>query len=135
MRGANDLILEARRLGEFMARRAAEYAGAPKLFTLGGQQREAAMPWLTDAEMAGTVRMLTRNDLGHEPIVCAARDRILHLSQELERVATIKAAADDLVALWKAQRVSGSSRAERNAAIEETRERLIRAVDAIGATA
>ena len=38
-------------------------------------------------------------------------------------------AAKDLVALWKAQKISGASRAERNAAIEDARERLIRAVE------
>ncbi len=39
--------------------------------------------------------------------------------------------ARDLVALWKAQKISGLSRAERNAAIEDTRQRLIDAVDAL----
>lgn len=37
---------------------------------------------LTDMQMAGTVRMLMRNDLGHEGIVCGARDRIMCLVKE-----------------------------------------------------
>ena len=41
-------------------------------------------------------------------------------------------AAGDLVALWRAQKISGASRSDRNAAIEEVRERLCRAVDALG---
>lgn len=40
-------------------------------------------------------------------------------------------AAQDIVALWKAQRIAGATRAERNAAIEETRDRLIAAVDSL----
>lgn len=40
--------------------------------------------------------------------------------------------ACDLVALWKTQRIAGLPRADRNAAIEQTRERLIAAVDALG---
>lgn len=38
-------------------------------------------------------------------------------------------AAQDLVALWKAQKISGGTRVERNKAIEEIRERLISTVD------
>lgn len=40
-------------------------------------------------------------------------------------------AARDLVALWKSQRIDGLPRAERNAAIEQSRERLIRAVESL----
>ncbi len=39
--------------------------------------------------------------------------------------------AADLVALWKAQKIKGLPRAERNAAIEGVRERLIKAVEAV----
>ncbi|MGV2099013.1 hypothetical protein [Rhizobium sp. 21-4511-3d] len=39
-------------------------------------------PDLTDEQMAGTVRMLMRNDLCHEGIVCGARDRIMCLVKE-----------------------------------------------------
>jgi hypothetical protein len=49
---------------------------------------------LSDLEMANKVRMVTRNDFEHEPIVQGARDRILHLSQrveELERALIAKA--------------------------------------------
>lgn len=37
-------------------------------------------------------------------------------------------AARDLVALWESQKIQGLPRADRNAAIEQTRERLIEAV-------
>lgn len=53
--------------------------------------------------------------------------------KERDRVAQAKGAiitaADDLVALWKAQRVSGATRAERNAAIDQARANLVKAVD------
>lgn len=48
----------------------------------------------------------------------------------IPRDAGIIEAASDLVALWKAQKISGASRSERNAAIETARERLIKALDA-----
>ena len=38
---------------------------------------------LTDLQMAFKVRMLMRNDLEHEATCCAARDRIMYLSQQL----------------------------------------------------
>lgn len=41
-------------------------------------------PDLSDREMAGKVRMLYRTDLEHEPIVCGARDRIVHLAEIVE---------------------------------------------------
>lgn len=41
-------------------------------------------PQLSDRDMAGTVRMLYRTDLEHEPIVCGARDRIVHLAEIVE---------------------------------------------------
>jgi hypothetical protein len=47
------------------------------------------------------------------------------------READALAAAADLVILWKSQRIEGLPRAERNAAIEETRGRLIQAMDAL----
>ena len=46
-------------------------------------------------------------------------------------VAVIECARDH-VALWRAQKVRGASRAERNAAIEDSRARLIRCVEALG---
>lgn len=52
------------------------------------------------------------------------------MSRELEESDVIRAARDH-VALWKAQKVDGLPRAERNAALEETRARLIRAIDAL----
>lgn len=39
-------------------------------------------PQLTDEEVAAKVRMLLRSDLDHEPVVCAACDRIMCLSKE-----------------------------------------------------
>ncbi len=40
---------------------------------------------LSDTEMAVKVRMLMRDTLSHEAVCCGARDRIMYLSQELER--------------------------------------------------
>lgn len=40
-------------------------------------------------------------------------------------------AADALVALWKAYKIAGVKRSERNIAIDDTRKRLIEAVDAL----
>lgn len=82
---AEDFLKEAKRIGAEASARRASYTGGPKYFQHNGHQREADMPWLSDVEMAGTVRMLLRSDLAHEAVVCAARDRILHLSQKLER--------------------------------------------------
>lgn len=42
--------------------------------------------------------------------------------------ANIVEAADELVALWENQKIEGLSRSERNKTIEETREKLIKAV-------
>lgn len=41
---------------------------------------------LSDIEVAHKVRMLFRDTLEHEVIVCGARDRIMWLSQENERL-------------------------------------------------
>ena len=38
----------------------------------------------TDIEVAHMVRMLMRNELAHEAVCCAARDRIMYLSQQNE---------------------------------------------------
>ena len=38
----------------------------------------------TDIEVAGMVRMLMRDDLNHEFVCLAGRDRIMYLSQQLE---------------------------------------------------
>lgn len=78
-------VAEAERRGVQLARGHAEYKGGPKFFHHMGHKREAAYPWLSDVEIAGEVRMLMRNDIAHEAVVCAARDRILHLSEELAR--------------------------------------------------
>jgi len=80
------LLSEAKRIGEEMNQGRESYTGGPKLFHHMGHRREASYPWLSDVEIAGRVRMLMRDDLNHEGIVCAARDRILHLSEENERL-------------------------------------------------
>lgn len=41
---------------------------------------------MSDEWVANNVRMLMRNDLDHEAIVVAARDRIMRLSLEVERL-------------------------------------------------
>jgi predicted LPLAT superfamily acyltransferase len=51
------------------------------------------------------------------------------LAAEVLELRAIAAAAADLAALWKAMNISGLPRAERNAAIEETRNRLIAALE------
>lgn len=38
---------------------------------------------LNDFDLGGSVRMLMRDSFMHEPLVCAARDRIYKLSMEL----------------------------------------------------
>lgn len=40
---------------------------------------------LSDIQVAGEVRMLMRDDLNHEAVCIMARDRIMYLSQEVER--------------------------------------------------
>jgi hypothetical protein len=57
--------------------------------------------------------------------------------QKVERDQKLQAevveAAETLVALWKARKIAGVKRSERNSAIDETRARLIEAVDALHA--
>ena len=88
-----DIAAEVRKAFAEDARRAAEYIGPSLPFAHNGNQREAAMPWLSHVEIAGRVRMLTRDDWTHEAVVCAARDRILHLAQENERLRAVVDAA------------------------------------------
>lgn len=52
------------------------------------------MAELSDIEVAGKVRMLMRSDLHHEPVCVAARDRIMYLSQRVEKLEKLFAAAD-----------------------------------------
>jgi len=42
-------------------------------------------PHLTDEQMAGTTRMLFRDSLDHEGVVCGARDRIMALAKAFDR--------------------------------------------------
>lgn len=44
-------------------------------------------PQYSDNEIAGMVRMLSRNDMDHEAILCAARDRIMALVKEKQTLA------------------------------------------------
>lgn len=48
----------------------------------GHTDMEISYPHLTDFQMAGKVRMLMRDDLIHESVVCGARDRIMCLVKE-----------------------------------------------------
>lgn len=50
-----------------------------------------------------------------------------------KRQAEVIDAAEALVALWKAHKIAGVKRSERNSAIDDTRARLIEAVDALHA--
>lgn len=81
-----EILAEAERNGAENGRRAAAYKGPPLKFTFLGNNREATFPWLSHEEAAGTVRMLMRDQLDHEWICCMARDRILHLAQENDRL-------------------------------------------------
>lgn len=52
----------------------------------GHKDMPISYPHLSDAEMAGKVRMLFRDDLDHEGVVMGARDRIMALSKEVARL-------------------------------------------------
>lgn len=93
---AKKLIDEVKAIGKFHAERAAAYTGGPKRFKHNGHDRDAAYPWLSDEEIAGMVRMLMRYDLNHEGVCCAARDRILHLSQRLSWLESVEVYAKTL---------------------------------------
>lgn len=56
-----------------------------------------ACPDWDDVEVAGRVRMLMRNDLDHELICTVARDRILCLAKEKERLSQLLLAARYLI--------------------------------------
>lgn len=51
-------------------------------YTWNGTTHPIGKPHLTDEEMAGEVRMLMRDQLDHEAICTAARDRIMCLVAE-----------------------------------------------------
>ncbi|MEX1669099.1 hypothetical protein AB4876_09260 [Zhongshania guokunii] len=48
----------------------------------------------SDIEVASMVRMLMRNQLNHEAVCTMGRDRIMYLSQRIEK---LQAAWDDLI--------------------------------------
>lgn len=56
-----------------------------------------ACPDWDDIEVAGRVRMLMRNDIDHEFICTVARDRILCLAKEKERLSQLLLAAKHLI--------------------------------------
>lgn len=64
----------------------------------------------------------------YAPWTCCDPALLNEAAKEIERLRAIEEVARDLTALWQVQKVSGLPRAERNAAIEESRERLIRAL-------
>ena len=50
-----------------------------------------SMSHLSDKQMASEIRMLSRNDLCHEPIIQGARDRIMCLVKEKDKLEKEKA--------------------------------------------
>lgn len=56
-----------------------------------------------------------------------------HDREKIEAQDAVIEAARDLVLLWQAQRISGATRAQRNAAIESVRQELISAIAALDA--
>lgn len=52
----------------------------------------------TDADVAARVRMLGRNDLDHEMVCVAARDRIIRLAGENQRLKLLLAAIRAVIA-------------------------------------
>lgn len=66
---------------------------------------------------------------GHIDVAHALIAALWKANRRLPASDEIVEAARDLVALWKAQKIFGASRAERNGAIEGARERLIAAVE------
>lgn len=53
--------------------------------TVNGHEQGVQEHWISNAEVAGTVRMLFRDQLDHERVCTLGRDRILFLDQELRR--------------------------------------------------
>lgn len=86
MRTGQDFIKEAEAFGREINAGRESYTGPDLVFHHLGHKRHAAFPWLGDKVIGGMVRMLNRDDVGHEVIVCAARDRIYHLSEEKARL-------------------------------------------------
>jgi ABC-type phosphate/phosphonate transport system substrate-binding protein len=80
----------------------------------------------------GVEKKYSRESL--ETMLLWGADEIERLRRELEARAEIVEIAKDLVALWQSPRIQGLPRADRNAAIEETRNRMIAAITALSAT-
>lgn len=59
---------------------------------------------------------------------------LLNLARAYLALAALADVALDHVALWQAQKISGASRAERNAAIEDSRQQLIDACSCFART-
>lgn len=81
----------------------------PKTMTYG---------WMTDLQMANKVRMLMRNTLEHEAVCCGARDRIMLLSQQLEkamaRTAHLERCLADAAALMQPSEMPDAAEAVKN---------------------
>jgi hypothetical protein len=75
----------------------------------------------------GVVEADAEREAAHIPVAPSEPARA---HRDRSRVDDIVAAAEDLVALWQSPKIQGLPRADRNAAIEETRRRLIEAVRA-----
>jgi hypothetical protein len=60
----------------------------PRKVLINGQRVRLAGDHLPDVEVASNVRMLMRDQLDHEAVCVTARDRIMWLSQENERLRT-----------------------------------------------
>ena len=74
--------------------------------------------------------MMTPDGHVHAPLTTEGVTELLRVWAPKGNEADIIAAAQDLVSLWENQNIQGLPRAERNAAIEDTRNRLIAAVRA-----
>ena len=81
------------------------------------------MAHLEDAEMAGRVRMLMRDQLNHEAVCTAARDRIMCLMGERDAARVLLAAKEaEIERLREALEPSGATKYAYSAEFEWTRE-------------
>jgi len=76
----------ARRLSERESPDAKGARAAAQTITINGHIREIQNPELSDLTVASRVRMLLRSDLDHESVCTLARDRIVWLHDEVERL-------------------------------------------------
>lgn len=91
---------------------------------------------MTPADAIDRLRQLATTRVGESPPAWLSINgwgqELSHTCGEVVKfvdgMSDIVDAASDLVLLWGQQKISGLSRSERNAAIEETREKLTKAV-------